>query len=113
MTRTSISPSLSKSPNAQPRLECVAAIPGPASSINSSNLAVAQIAEHQARRLERILRAASLDLRIDAAGHDKEVRIAVIIEIDDAGAPTDEPRLHAESRCATVTSSKLPLPSLR
>src|ERR1700726_4757669 len=37
MPTMSTSPSLSKSPKAQPRLQCAAEIPGPASSINSSN----------------------------------------------------------------------------
>src|SRR5256884_5061616 len=34
--RMSTSPSLSKSPNAHPRLQCAAATPGPASSVSSS-----------------------------------------------------------------------------
>ena len=96
MIRTSTSPSLSKSPNAQPRLECVAATP-PRFVDQLLESAVAKIAEHQARRAKRIRREGALHFRIDTAGHDEQVGQAVVVEIDHARAPADIARLDANA----------------
>ena len=74
--------------------------------------AVAEVAKHQPRRVERIVGQRPLDFGVDAAGHHEQVGQAVVVEIDDAGAPADVARLDAEP-ARMVTSSKLPLPSLR
>src|SRR2546428_6150834 len=62
-------------------------------------LAVSQIAEYDARRLQRIGGQLRRNLRVNAAGRYKQIGMAVIIEIDDAGAPTHETRLHAQAAC--------------
>ena len=94
---TSTSPSLSKSPKAQPRLQCAAATPGPASSWSSSKTSIAEIAKDRARGLARILRQLALDVGVDVAGHHENIGRAVVVEIDHRGAPADVPRLDADA----------------
>src|SRR4029077_18188907 len=57
---------------------------------------VAEIAEKHARTLVREFGQLLFDLGIDAAGDDKEIGPAVVIEIEHAGAPADKTRLDAE-----------------
>ena len=52
--------------------------------------------------------AACFHFGINASGDDKNVRIAVVIEIDNACAPANEARLHAEA-CRTGHIVKLSL----
>ena len=95
---TSTSPSLSKSPKAHPRLQCAAATPGPGLLLKLLEGPVAEIAKDGARRLVRILRELALHLGVDVAGHHEKSGMAVVVEVDDPGAPADVARLHAEPR---------------
>ena len=96
MTRISRSPSLSKSPNAQPRLQCAAEMPGPASSIKFLKVAVAEIAKDDARRLVRIVGKLLFDLRIHAAGDQKMSGQPSLSRSTMPAPQPDEARLHAE-----------------
>src|ERR1017187_9361815 len=58
--------------------------------------AIAQVSEENPRRAIRILGEFLFDLRVHAAGYKKDVRQAIVIEVDDAGAPTGEANLDAE-----------------
>ena len=60
--------------------------------------AVAEVAEHQPRRLERIGRQRPLDFRDRRCRSPGTGREAVVVEIDDAGAPADVARLDADAR---------------
>src|SRR5260370_430080 len=91
-----MSPSLSKSPKAQPRLMCGSATPGPASSINSSKRPLPRFAKHDARRLGRKRRQLRLQFRMHAACDQKQVGITVVVQIDDARPPTNKARFHAQ-----------------
>ena len=51
--------------------------------------AVAQIAKHESRRLERIRGQRSFHFRIDAAGDEEQVRKPIVVQIDDARSPAD------------------------
>src|SRR5262249_10908181 len=50
---------------------------------------VAQVPKQRPRRLVGILRQLAFDLRIYVAGNHEYVRIAVVVEIDDARSPAD------------------------
>ncbi len=93
-----MSPSLSKSPNAQPRLRVRRRDAAARFLDQLLEAAVAQIAKHQPRRSERIGGQRSLHFRVHAAGHEEQVGKPVVVQIDDARAPADEPRLHADAR---------------
>ena len=67
MTSTSTSPSLSKSPKAQPRLECDGGHAGARLLDQLLEPAVAEVAEDQPRRPERVGGQLPLHLGIDAA----------------------------------------------
>ena len=97
MIRMSTSPSLSKSPKAQPRKQCGAATPGPASSSNSSNLPRPAPGTRRAASCRRSA-AACFHLRINAAGNQKKVRPAVVIQVHKSRAPAHEPGLHRDPR---------------
>ena len=60
--------------------------------------AVTQIPEKHPRALVRVLRKFLLDSRIRAAGHHENVRISVVIQIDDPRSPADVVCLRAEVR---------------
>ena len=59
--------------------------------------AVAKISEHEPRRPKRIGRKLLLDFRIDAAGDEKKVGQAVVVQIDDARPPSHVSCLDAKS----------------
>src|SRR5689334_22276663 len=69
----------------------------------------AQVAVNHIRSFVRFRRDGALHLGIHHAGREEEVGQTVVIEIDDARAPTDEARLHsqagAERDIAEVSSS--------
>src|SRR5438552_703315 len=60
-------------------------------------LPVTKVAKDHARRTKWIRREQTFHFRIDAAGHKKKVRIAVIVQIDDPCPPSDEACLDAQS----------------
>src|SRR5579883_1807772 len=91
MMRISTSPSLSKSPNAQPRLEYISHR-RTAHSGQFFEGSVSQIAKDQARA--RIM---LLLFGIDAACHPEDIRAAVVIQVRRAHAPADVPRFHAQT----------------
>src|SRR5262249_16814041 len=59
--------------------------------------AVPQIAKDYSRCMERIGWQLLFHFRIDTAGHKENVRVAIIIKIEDPGAPSDETGLDAEA----------------
>src|SRR5579883_864428 len=63
-------------------------------------LAGAEIAKDHARRLVRDLGQLVLDFRIDHAGGVEQIGQAVVIQVHNAGAPADEPRLDAQPGAA-------------
>src|SRR5450432_449264 len=58
----------------------------------------AEIAENQARRLERISGDAALHFGVDASGDHEQVGKSIVVEIDDARSPPNVPGLDAEPR---------------
>src|ERR1022692_3543230 len=58
--------------------------------------AIAQVPEENPRRPVRILWEFLFDLRVHTAGYKKDVRQAIVIEVDDASAPTGEANFDAE-----------------
>ena len=61
-------------------------------------LAVPQIAKNDPRRFCGITGQLLLNFRIHIAGNQEQIRTAVIVEIHDTRAPSDESGLHAQSR---------------
>ena len=59
-------------------------------------LTVTQVAKQHARSLVRVLRQLALDFGVHVACYHENVGIAVVVEINDAGTPTDEPGLDCE-----------------
>ncbi len=75
--------------------------------------AVPEIAKQNSRCLVGILREFSLNLRINAPGHDEHVGVAIVIEIDDAGAPARVTDLHGNFRQARdVLKIALPIATI-
>ncbi len=72
-----MSPSLSKSPKAQPRLACGGLDAGAGLPDQLFEFALAQVAEDDARRAVGGLR----NFGIDAAGDQEKVGVAVVIEV--------------------------------
>ena len=87
MIRMSISPSLSKSPKAQPRLTWRALRAGWLSSGICAKGSVAEIAEEDARTLARVFWIYGVELGIDLAGDEKNVGVSVVVEIDQSPRP--------------------------
>ena len=56
---------------------------------HSGKGAVAPVAEEHARAFVRKLRIDALDFRVDIPGDPEDVRIAIVVEVKDARAPTD------------------------
>ena len=86
--RMSKSPSLSKSPNAQPRLQCASMTPGPACS-PILRTSVTQVAKQRPWTFVRKLWQLALDFGIHVAGNHENIGVPIVVEIDHAGAPTD------------------------
>src|SRR5262245_9189126 len=59
---------------------------------------VTQVAEDHARSFERHRGELLLHLRINVTRHPEDVGVAVVVQVRDAGAPTDEAGLHGEAR---------------
>ena len=97
MIRMSMSPSLSKSPNAQPRLLVRRGNAGPGSVDEFFKGLIAEIAKNRARRLVGILAELSFHFRVNVTGNHEEIGVTVVVEIDDAGAPANIARLHANT----------------
>ena len=97
MMSTSRSPSLSKSPKAQPRLTWRDEMAGPVSAPSSTKVPIALIAEDETRIAGGIFCVDLLEFRRDRAGNNENVGIAVIVEVDQSGAPTDEAAFAAET----------------
>src|ERR1700694_5967300 len=81
LTSTSMSPSLSKSPNAQPLPDTFSRIPGPAVPETSANLPLPRF------------RVSFANLRIDMTIADEDVGPSIVVEIQEAHAPAEEPRV--------------------
>ena len=59
---------------------------------------IPQIAKNRARRLVCVLREGSFNFRVDVACDHKQIRVAVIVEINNSSAPADITRFHANAR---------------
>src|ERR1035441_3417427 len=71
---------------------------GPRQTAQFFEFAVSQIAKNHAGRLVGGIRRLPLHFGIDHAGGEEEVGKSVVVQVHDAGAPTDVPGLHAEAR---------------
>src|SRR6267142_148374 len=60
--------------------------------------AFAQVSKNGARRLIRVLRKLFLNSWIYVPRRHEQIRPAVIVQINDAGAPANEPRFNSQSR---------------
>src|SRR5438034_4419816 len=60
--------------------------------------ALPQVSENRARSLVRVLGELLLDLRVNMAGRHEQVRIAVVIQINNPRAPTHVTRLDPQAR---------------
>jgi hypothetical protein len=77
----------------------VASADGRASFVEyASKCAVAAIAEEDSRAFVGKFRINSFDLGVDVASDPKDVRAAVVVEVDDAGSPTDVVALNSDAR---------------
>ena len=72
--------------------------PGPASCPQFFKRAVAQVAEDRARGFVGILRQLALHFRVNVACNHEQIGIAIVIQIDDAGAPADVTGIDCEAR---------------
>src|ERR1700684_1472325 len=60
-------------------------------------MSIAEITKDYPRRVHRILGEFLRHLRENAPGHQEEIRLSVIVQVHDAGAPSHEARLHPEA----------------
>src|SRR5437879_11921029 len=60
--------------------------------------ALPQVSENRPRSLVRVLGELLLDLRVNMAGRHEQVRIAVVIQINNPRAPTHVTRLDPQAR---------------
>ena len=93
-----MSPSLSKSPKAHPRLQWRAVTPEPAMDEISSNLPSAEVAEEQARHRHWNIRKLAFHFWINAACDHQDIRVTVIVEIAETSSPADVLSFYTESR---------------
>ena len=95
--RMSMSPSLSKSPKATPRLECASLIPGPASPSSSSNFPSAQIAKNDAAASCMGYQAASPPPRDRPCRSRRRVGKAIVVQVRNSCAPAHKPGFHPQA----------------
>ena len=93
-----MSPSLSKSPKAHPRLVWASETPGPGFVNQLFESAITQIPKHQAWSAKRVCRNFLFDFGIDAACGHEEIGQSVIVQINHASAPSNVARLNPQSR---------------
>src|ERR1039458_10826898 len=60
--------------------------------------AAAQVAKQDPRRAPGVLREFALRFRVGVTGYPEQVGEAVVVEVYDAGAPTDVSRLNRQAR---------------
>ena len=95
-----MSPSLSKSPNAAPRLDFRSAMPGSGLRADIFEATVAEIAVDQSRIAVGFLgfSGSRVELRIDVTVHLKDVGETVVIQVGECHAPADVLRVDRKSR---------------
>ena len=93
-----MSPSLSKSPNAQPRAACGVVDAGSAERGNFLKLAVAQIAVQILVLGIRRVDMGAIDLGIDVPVRDENVEPAVVVHVKETDTPAEIARVDAQAR---------------
>ena len=97
LTTTSTSPSSSRSPKAAPRPAAGVEAGGPRRSRDVHEPAGAEIAIHDLALLVGRFRLQLVHLGIDVAVGEEDVEPAVVVEVDEPGAPAEPSRVEAEA----------------
>src|SRR5882724_4462113 len=76
--------------------------------------ALSQVSENRARGLIRVLRKFFLDFRVDMTRRHEQVGITVVVQVNNAGAPTNVARLNSEARgCGRVLKVSLSIVAIK